>query len=201
MNKKQEMEDYELTLFDRLEMIRAVMQYATEENVYISYSGGKDSVVLSHLIDEALPNNKLKRVFANTGIEFQAIVDFVKEQQKIDDRIEIISPSRNIKEMLEEDGYPFKSKLHSDLVSRYQKSGMKTKSIQKYVAPSDKGGRYHCPKKLLYQFTPEFDLNISQKCCFNLKKSPMKLYEKQTNKTMILTGVRAGEGGGTRVPS
>ena len=75
-------EDFELTLFDRVEMIRSVMQHIPDDLAYISYSGGKDSTVLSHLIDEALPGNRIKRVFCNTGMEHVSIVDYVKEQQK-----------------------------------------------------------------------------------------------------------------------
>lgn len=132
-------EDFELTLFDRIEMIRSVMQYVPDERAYISYSGGKDSIVLYHMIDEALPHNKIDRVFCNTGIEFQAIVDFVKEQQKKDHRIHIITPKRNIKRMLAEDGYPFKSKLHSEYLERFQRSGLKTKSVQKYISTAGGG--------------------------------------------------------------
>ena len=52
------MEDYELTLFDRIEMIRKTnKKYDLEKNGYVSFSGGKDSMVLSALIDMALPNN------------------------------------------------------------------------------------------------------------------------------------------------
>ncbi len=187
-------EDFELTLFDRVEMIRSVMQHIPDDLAYISYSGGKDSTVLSHLIDEALPGNRIKRVFCNTGMEHVSIVDYVKEQQKKKDpRIEIILAGVNVKKMLEEDGYPFKSKIHSEFVERYQNSGLKLKSVQKYIAGG--GGRYSCPKKLLYQFTDEFKLKISQKCCANLKKKPFARYAKETGKTLTLTGVRAGEGG------
>lgn len=64
------MEDYELTLFDRLNAIRDTINKYGEENFYLSFSGGKDSTVLHHLIDMALPNNKIPRVFINTGIEY-----------------------------------------------------------------------------------------------------------------------------------
>lgn len=190
-------EDFELTLFDRLEMIRTVLKDIPDEQIYVSFSGGKDSTVLSHLVDEALPGNKIERVFSNTGIELNAIVGFVKEQQKKDDRIKIIYPMKNIKEMLEEKGYPFKSKLHSEYVERYQRSGLTGISVQKYVGTGAEGrrGRFNCPKSLLYQFDPDFKIKISQRCCEQLKKKPIKEYEKKHGKTMCLTGVRANEKG------
>lgn len=187
-------EDFELTLFDRLEMIRSVLQYVDEDTAYIAFSGGKDSTVLHYLIDEAMPKNRYKRVFSNTGIEFQAIVEFVKELQKNDDRIEIITPGKNIKKMLEEDGYPFKSKFHSRLVDRYQRTGYEYKSVIKYIEETE--SLYSCPKKLKYQFEePGLPFKVSAKCCDNLKKKPFKDFEKRTGMTMGISAVRGQEGG------
>ena len=56
--------DYELTLFDRIEVIKtAYEKYDLEHNAYISFSGGKDSTLLHYLIDEALPGNRIPRVY------------------------------------------------------------------------------------------------------------------------------------------
>ena len=71
------MEDYELTLFDRIEVIKTTSNKYGEGNFYISFSGGKDSTVLSHLVDMAIPNNNIPRVFIDTGIEYLAIREFV----------------------------------------------------------------------------------------------------------------------------
>lgn len=176
------MEDFELTLFDRLEVIRKVLKDVPDEKVYISFSGGKDSTVLSAMIGEALPGNKIARTFCSTGIEYEAIVDFVKELQAKDSRFEIIRPNKNIRKMLEEKGYPFKSKLHSDYVYRYQKSGLRLKSIQKYLDNS-KSGKFSCPKILKYQFSPDFNLKISQQCCAELKKKPFHQYQREMRRS------------------
>lgn len=116
------MTENELLLEDRLGVIRSMNEkYDFNNNAYISFSGGKDSTVVRHLIDMALPGNTIPRVFANTGIEFIAISDFVKEMQKTDQRIEIIKPSKPIKATLDEVGYPFKSKEYSNWVKVYQR--------------------------------------------------------------------------------
>ena len=81
--------------------------------VYVSFSGGKDSTVLHHLIDEAIPDNKIPRVFINTGIEYNEIRMFVEKLTGNDCRFVIFNSGVNIKEMLNEKGYPFKSKEHS----------------------------------------------------------------------------------------
>ena len=113
-------EEYEFILTDRIAKIQAINeQYDLEHNSYISFSGGKDSVVLSRIIDIALPNNKIPRVYFNTGIEYKMMVDYVKELSSKDSRYVIINSGVNIKKMLEENGYPFKSKQHSHNWSVY----------------------------------------------------------------------------------
>lgn len=61
--------DNELLLFDRINVIKDTINKYGEGKFYLSFSGGKDSTVLHHLVDMALPNNRIPRVFANTGIE------------------------------------------------------------------------------------------------------------------------------------
>ncbi len=111
--ENKQMIDNEFLLQDRLQKIRQIINKYGEENFYISFSGGKDSTVLSALVDMAVPENKIPRVYANTGIEWNMIRDFVFDMAKADDRVEIIRPTVPIKQMLERDGYPFKSKDHS----------------------------------------------------------------------------------------
>lgn len=185
------MEDYELTLFDRIEVIKQIINKHGEENFYISFSGGKDSTVLHHLVDMALPGNHIPRVFIDTGIEYNAIREFVKDMASADERFQIIKPSQPIKALLEEKGYPFKSKEHSLKVGEYQK-GSRAKNI---VAYKDGKGRFSCPKMLLYQFEEDFKLKLSSECCLNLKKKPAHKWEKANNRNIAIIGIRMEEGG------
>lgn len=72
----------EFLLQDRLQKIRQIINKYGEDNFYLSYSGGKDSTVLSALIDMALPDNTIPRVYANTGIEYRLILDFVERERE-----------------------------------------------------------------------------------------------------------------------
>lgn len=75
--------DNEFLLYDRIVKIKSMNeQWDLEHTSYISYSGGKDSTVLSHLIDEALPGNKIPRVYINTGIEYKMVVKFVERERE-----------------------------------------------------------------------------------------------------------------------
>ena len=77
------MTENEFMLADRIAKIQSINKlYDLENNAYISFSGGKDSTVLSHLIDEALPNNNIPRVFINTGIEYKLLVSFVERERE-----------------------------------------------------------------------------------------------------------------------
>lgn len=186
------MTEYEFLLADRITKIKSMNElYDLENNAYISYSGGKDSTVLSHLIDLALPNNKIPRVYINTGIEYKLMVNFVERERERDSRIVIIYPRENIKQMLEKYGYPFKSKEHSLYLSVFQNSG-ETKSVNKYL---NKGNRFECPQKLKYQFSEDFKIKISNRCCYKLKKEPAQKWKIENNKTITMTGMRSAEGG------
>ncbi len=158
---------------------------------YISFSGGKDSTVVHHLIDMALPNNQIPRVYFNTGIEYKAVFDYVKKLAANDKRIVIVNSGVNIKNMLNKVGYPFKSKEHSLYLSIFQNSG-NTKTVNRYL---NKGNRFECPERLKYQFASDFKIKVSNKCCFELKKKIAEKWSKENGKTITITGMRQGEGG------
>ena len=190
--------DNELLLYDRVETIKTVIEKYGEENFYLSFSGGKDSAIVHWLLDQALPNNRIPRVFINTGIEYNMIVDFVKELTSQDDRFIILKPTTPVRPTLEKWGYPFKSKEFSHHYSIYQKSG-KTKSVLKFL--KEYGGANNklitCPTTLKPLFTEEHKLQykVSDNCCRKMKKEPIKKWEKISGKHIAITGMRNSEGG------
>ena len=186
--------DNELLLFDRINVIKDTINKYGEDNFYLSFSGGKDSTILHYLLDMALPGNNIPRVYVNTGIEYIYIYEFVKEMANNDKRIVIISPTNNIKRTLKEYGYPFKSKQHSHDLMVYQNSGM-CKTVRKYLGIEKGSNIIKCPNVLKYQFTNNFNINISDKCCLKMKKEPVHKWEKENNKPIAITGMRAEEGG------
>lgn len=188
------MTDNELLEIDRIAKIQSInKQYDLENNAYLSFSGGKDSTVLHYLLDLALPGNKIPRLFINTGIEYEYIVDFVKKLEQKDSRIQIVNSNVNIKKMLEIEGYPFKSKEHSLKLGEWQKGSIAKSNI--YYKEMSGKSRYACPKKLLYQYERNFKLRLSDKCCYRLKKDISHKWEKENKKHILMTGMLAEEGG------
>ena len=191
------MTENEFLLIDRIQKIQQIIGQYGEENFYISFSGGKDSTVLHYLIDEAIPGNKIPRVYANTGIELNMIRDYVLNLQKTDDRIVVIKPSVPIKPMLEQEGYPFKSKSHAQAVGSYQRKKELTPLTFHYLGGDGLYSRTkQCPEILRYQFTPEFKLKISDKCCLRMKEEPLHKWEKENNRPFGILGLTRNEGGG-----
>lgn len=179
---------------DRIQKIRQIAEeYDLEHKGYIAFSGGKDSTVLSFLVDLALPGNKIPRVYSNTGIDYLEIQRFVRQLASEDERIMFLQPRQNIKQMLNEVGYPFKSKFHSHICDIYSRQG-KTGCVLKYAEP--KANTPHsCPKVLQDMFNKPLPFKISEKCCYKLKKEPFKRYEEETGRHIGLTGMRKSEKG------
>lgn len=111
-----------------------------------------------------------------------------------------MKPSVPIKPTLEKVGYPFKSKYHSMALSIYQNSG-DTETVDIYLKrKTPKSGivkhpQNLCPKMLEYQFTPEFNIKISPKCCNEMKKKPIHEWQKANNKPYSIIGIMREEGG------
>lgn len=189
--------DNEFLLMDRLQKIKQIINQYGQENFYISFSGGKDSTVLSALVDMALPDNTIPRVYANTGIEYRLIVDFVEREREREHPWElvILEPSTPIKPTLEKEGYPFKSKIHSHCVALYQKKSTNKMWLGYTGQRPEHWHTRTCPKMLEYQFTEENKLKISDMCCVKMKEEPLIKWQKENNRSIAIIGTMREEGG------
>lgn len=68
-------------------------------NVVISYSGGKDSTVLLHMVHQLYPD--VPAVFCNTGLEYPEIQKFAREQGAT-----FVTPTMRFDEVIMTYGYP-----------------------------------------------------------------------------------------------
>ena len=80
-----------------------------EGNVYLSFSGGKDSTVLLDLVIKTLkvidPTFELPVVFSNTGLEYPEIQKFARSKNAT-----FVTPKMNFVEVIKTYGYPLISK-------------------------------------------------------------------------------------------
>ena len=76
---------------------------AFDGNVYVSFSGGKDSTVLLDLVRQLYPD--IPAVFSNTGLEYPEIRSFAKSKGAITTR-----PKMSFVDVITKYGYPLISK-------------------------------------------------------------------------------------------
>jgi 3'-phosphoadenosine 5'-phosphosulfate sulfotransferase (PAPS reductase)/FAD synthetase len=148
--------------------------------VYISFSGGKDSTVLLHIARQMYPD--VEAVFVDTGLEYPEIRDFVKTF----DNVTWLKPKMNFKQVIDKYGYPVISKNVSQAIyeARNKPDGQKALQFNPQSDYCKKyGDRYNLEK---WTFLKDSDIPISHKCCHELKKKPAKLYEKATEKKPIV---------------
>ena len=87
--------------------------------IYISFSGGKDSTVLLDIVRSIYPN--IEAVFINTGLEYPEIYKFVKTFKSVT----ILKPEMNFKQVINTYGYPVISKENSQYIYEIRHSTKK----------------------------------------------------------------------------
>jgi len=86
-------------------------------DVYVSFSGGKDSTVLVDIVTK-MGYTDIPLVFVDTGLEYPEIREFVKGYG---DRVTWLKPKLTFKQVIEKYGYPFISKEVSECVQGARK--------------------------------------------------------------------------------
>ena len=147
-----------------------------EGEVYVSFSGGKDSTVLLDIVRSLYPN--VPAVFADTGLEYPEIRKFVKTI----DNVEWLRPSKNFKQVIEEYGYPVVSKDVAQKIYDFRTT--KSDKLRKIRMEGNDKGHGKLPEKWKYLLNAPFP--ISDRCCHIMKKNPFSRYERRTNKRAIL---------------
>lgn len=155
-----------------------------ENGTYISFSGGKDSTALLHLVRSVFPN--VPAVFVDTGLEYPEIKKFVKSF----DNVEIIRPKMMFNQVLDKYGFPIISKEVSECVDQARKALISDKYQYRLArimgTALDKNGnpsKYNCSK---WKFLMDAPFKISNQCCTVMKKTPARLYHRQTGRVPII---------------
>jgi 3'-phosphoadenosine 5'-phosphosulfate sulfotransferase (PAPS reductase)/FAD synthetase len=163
-----------------------------KNEVYVAFSGGKDSSVLADLCAFwcKVIGATLYLVFVNTGLEYPEIQRHVKEfaeylRKKYDIEVvlEILRPKMRFDEVIKTYGYPMISKEVSLKVANARKGGVYAADFIKGSERETRcGGRYS-----LVHYRPLLDTDflISNRCCDVMKKNPSHEYAKRTGRKPI----------------
>ena len=176
-----------------------------DENVYVSFSGGKDSTVLADIVARycAKYGLKLYLLFVNTGLEYPEIQKFVKtfadwlrNTYAIDVQLDIVRPEMRFDEVIKAYGYPVISKEISEVIYsvRNGKPGktQTTRAMRLNGELLDKDGnksRFNCEN---WKFMLDAPFDVHNACCAVMKKKPAKKYAKETGRKPIV-GTMASE--------
>lgn len=153
--------------------------------VYVSFSGGKDSTVLLNIARELYPD--IEAVFVDTGLEYPEIRQFVKTF----DNVTILRPKMRFDEVIKTYGYPVISKdIAMTIYYAKQKSAEWAWAMLNGVNKNGKQSEYREQRYGKYKPLTQVDFNCSNWCCLVMKEKPL-LKIKKTKKP--ITGILAGE--------
>lgn len=160
---------------------RRIDQFVREMNgkIYVSFSGGKDSLVLLYIVRSIFP--EAIGVFCDTGLELPEIREFIKTIPNI----EWIKPDMPFTEVIRKYGYPLPSKDIAQKVSEARTTNSK-KLYEKRMGK----GSYAISDR--WKFLVDAPFDVTSNCCNVMKKNPFKKYEKKTGLNPIM-GVMASE--------
>ena len=133
--------------------------------VYVSFSGGKDSTVLLHLVRSVYPD--VKAVFFDTGLEFPEIREFARSTGNV----EFVKPEMTFKQVIQQEGYPVIGKEAAHYIS------LARRGLPSGIDRMKRDDRYGYAK---FAYLMDAPFQISENCCSRLKKGPSHDYTKRT---------------------
>jgi len=157
--------------------------------VYISFSGGKDSCVLKHLVESLYPS--VISVFSNTTNEYSEILDHVRNSNNV----VWVNPKMTFNDTVESFGFPLVGKMVARKVNELRDIKSTNENTRRlYDTGFNSKGEYHYASKLSdkWKYLVYEDFNITNKCCDILKKEPFKRFEKETGLSPYI-GTQASE--------
>lgn len=147
--------------------------------VYVAFSGGKDSTVLLDLVRSIYPN--VPALFVDTGLEYPEIRQFVKKFTNVT----TFRPKKNFTTVIKEEGYPLISKKVARQIRELKNPKESNKATRKlYFEGIKKDGTKTKSFKLSkkWHFLIDSPFKMSEKCCDIMKKEPIRRYVKETKR-------------------
>lgn len=168
-----------------------------DDDVYFSYSGGKDSTVCLDLVAGycASHGRNLHVAFCDTGLEYPEVRKFaeenaakVAEKYGIEISFDRLKPNINFRQVIIEYGYPVISKEVSRIVYYARHSRDKKQSYINKLKGLNPDGSYSEYKQRYkkYEVLLQAPFEISSICCRKMKEQPAITYEAETGRKPII---------------
>jgi 3'-phosphoadenosine 5'-phosphosulfate sulfotransferase (PAPS reductase)/FAD synthetase len=157
--------------------------------VYVGFSGGKDSAILLHLARSLYP--EIPAVFCYTGLEDPEIRDVALKQRNVT----VLRPAMNFRDVLGKYGYPVVSKAQARYIYEIRNTRsekLRDLRLNGQRLPDGKTGKLGMLSKR-WRYLIDAPFKISDECCHVLKKRPFEVYEKESGRS-AMTGEMAYEG-------
>jgi 3'-phosphoadenosine 5'-phosphosulfate sulfotransferase (PAPS reductase)/FAD synthetase len=202
-----------LTIFDSF--IKSAPKLETNKKIVCSVSGGADSDIMLDIFATLDGEGKVKYIFFDTGIEYEATkkhLDFLEKKYYIKiERVKATVPvplgcrkyglpfwSKNVSEMiyrLQRHGFKWEDRPYEELIKEYPKCKI---ALRWWCNRAGENSRFNIShtkwlKEYMIANPPSF--KISVKCCNGAKKNVSKKYLKEYGADLHLLGVRKAEGG------
>ena len=92
---------YEYIVKEAVDYIKESTKNYTTKDMFVSFSGGKDSTVTSSLVMRALSEPKVLHIFGNTTLEFPETIEYVKRFKKENPYTPVVSSKNKDKDFQE----------------------------------------------------------------------------------------------------
>lgn len=173
---------------DKVKHAKKVISAALKQHQHwaISYSGGRDSTVLSHLMVEGMGILNIPHVMSNTRMEYPETIKMVTawyaRMRELGVECNVVFPDVRPHTLWKQIGVPVWSK---EIAYKYRKFA---------ASPTD-NVPVHVPDDLVAEFrrAKAAGIKITEKCCDVLKKKPLKKFNQKLGIKGNFTGVRCSE--------
>lgn len=147
------------------------------DKTYISFSGGKDSTVLLDLVRRVFPDTPA--VFIDTGLEYPEVRKFAMSKPNVT----VVKPKMTFRQVIEKYGYPLTTKRIAGYVNTAKRNPDSTRA--QYLR-GEKFSTLFGFGDGKFNFLVDAPFEISDYCCYVMKKHPAHQYTKETGRHPIL---------------
>lgn len=145
-------------------------------DVYVSFSGGKDSTVLVDIVKGMYPD--VPAVFCDTGLEYPEVRELALRKADV-----VLKPKMNFKQVIQKYGYPIPSKEQAQFIRELRTTKSEKLRHLRMYGKGDGSNFGHVSKKWMKLVHAPF--LVGEQCCSIMKKQPFKEYVKDTGRKCI----------------